>query len=66
MIINISKVSMLQSYVGMLITLFIYAMIVASVDYSSDNLKAKHYALLTCLIVPLWAWILGLYTINFY
>jgi hypothetical protein len=66
MIINISKVFMLQSYVGMLITFFIYAIVVASVDFSSDKLKAKHYALLTCLIVPLWAWILGLYTINFY
>jgi len=66
MIINISLMFMLQLCTGILITMLIYAVILASVDFSSHNLGAKHYVTLVCLLVPLWAWILGLYTINFY
>jgi hypothetical protein len=66
MIINISQIFMVQSYVGMVISFFIYVVIVASVDFSSDNLRAKHCVILACLLVPMWAWIAGLYSINFY
>jgi hypothetical protein len=66
MIINISLMFMLQSCTGILITMLIYAMILASVGFSSHSLEAKHYVTLTCLLVPMWAWIAGIYTINFY